>query len=181
MASDPPTSPLVFHDGPPKIPVVARPVDPEWTCQMSGDCCRAVETVTMTPPEANLLVAWAEKHWTMRELGRLRFTPMRQGFVSMSAGPCPFLSGLNICTVHPIRPFHCRRFGCLRPDVKAEPLQMAPLSPFVMFGTIGCSNLRERLVQSRVARRIYGLLERKAQRWARDHGWTEEPHHAAGE
>lgn len=128
----------------------------------------------MTTAEARLLQAWADRHWTMRQLGTLQWTPHPSDpkFVNLTAAPCPFLEGQNRCTVHDIRPYNCRRFGCLRPDPRSEPLVMAPLSPILHYGTVGCSNLRERLMQSRVARRIYALLQRKGMRWALKHGWT---------
>lgn len=166
---------MLFHRSPPMPPMLAiRPVDPEWVCQRSGDCCRAVEAVTMTVQEQTAVMDYAYKTLTIGQLNQVNFSiNPRPGFVDLHAGPCPFLSGQNVCLVHSVRPYNCRRFGCLRPDVQAEPLQMAPLSAFVKYGTIGCSNLRMRLVQSRVARRIYVLLQRKGQRWARTHGWKE--------
>lgn len=129
----------------------------------------------MTDEERVVLQSAADARLTMGELSRLQWAPdARPGFVRLLAGPCPFLRDENRCVVHDVRPYNCRRFGCLRPDVEAEPLQMAPLSTVALFGDVGCSNLRERLVRSRIARKIYGLLQRKGQRWARLHGWREE-------
>lgn len=165
---------LEFHRTRPAPTVEVRPVDPAWVCQRSGDCCRKVDVVTMTQAEAALLQQWADQHWTLKQLGTLKWDPHPDNprFVQLQAGPCPFLAGKAECTVHDIRPYNCRRFGCLRPDPASEPLKMAPLSPVLLYGTIGCSNLRERLMQSRVARRIYALLQRKGMRWALQHGWT---------
>lgn len=153
---------------------VARPVDPNWTCQQSGDCCRAISHVLMTTDEARVLYAAAERRLTIAQLNRVQFSARQPGFVAMDAGPCPMLDGEQTCQVYDVRPYTCRRFGCLRPDVQAEPLQMAPVAPGLLFGSVGCSNLRERLVQSRVARRLYHTMQRKAQRWARKHGWVEQ-------
>jgi Fe-S-cluster containining protein len=126
----------------------------------------------MSELEQRAVMQYAEKHFTIGKLNTIEFRYARQGFVELTAGPCPFLEG-NDCTIHEVRPYTCRRFGCLRPDVKAEPLVMAPISHFVKYGTIGCSNLRERLLQSRIARRTYDLLQRKGMRWALSHGWSQ--------
>lgn len=167
---------LEFHRGAPAPPPVkpeSRPVEPGWTCKRSGDCCRKVTEVAMTQQEAALLQEWADANLTIKELSAIRWQGHQNPqFVILEAGPCPFLRNGNECAVHPIRPFNCRRFGCLRPDPPSEPLQMAPLTPYVKYGEIGCSNLRDRLVHSRVARRIYELLQRKGQRWALKHGWS---------
>lgn len=158
----------------PKVTVL--PVDPDWKCQRSGDCCRLVDGVIMHEKEQEALLEYARKHLTIGRLNRLDFTPTGNGMVEMKAGPCPMLDfdgGVAVCLVHPVRPYNCRRFGCLRPDVKSERLMMTPHAPVLQFGNIGCINLRIRLQQSRVARRIYTLLQRHGQRWARTHGWQE--------
>lgn len=122
-----------------------------------------------------------EKALTIKKLVSLVWDDagLKPGFVALTAHPCPFheftgVKGESTCTIHSIRPYQCRRFACLRPDVKAEPFQMAPLSPYLKYGNIGCSNLRDRLVNSRVARRTYELIQRKAQKWALKHGWKQD-------
>ena len=150
------------------------PVVDDWKCKRSGDCCRLPPEVIMTAQERDLLQEWADSNLTMGELSKVRFSE-RDGFVVMKAGPCPFLkfsSGVAECSVHTIRPYNCRRFGCQRPDPAREPYRGAPLNPGVEFGGIGCANLRVRLIQSRVARRVYGRMQRKAQAWAYKMGWT---------
>ena len=166
---------MAFHTSPPAPRIQVRPVDPNWACLRSGDCCRSVESVVMTQQEARVVMEIAQSRLTIGQLNRVHWSPTSHvGFVSLQAAPCPFLEGQNTCLVHDVRPFNCRRFGCLRPDPTAEPLVMAPASSWLQYGRVGCSNLRERLIQSRVARRLYARLQRKGQRWARAHGWTEE-------
>ena len=163
------------------IPVVQsfkRPVVEDWACRRSGDCCRTVDYVVMTEQEKEAVVAYAEKELPIRRLVQMNWSPgPSSGFVALTAGPCPMLEyvgGLPTCSVHPVRPYNCRRFGCMRPVPKLEPLQMAPLSPVLKYGNIGCVNLRERLLQSRIARRLYAKMQRHAQRWALKHGWSAE-------
>ncbi len=84
--------------------------------------------------------------------------------VTLQGPPCPLLEG-NRCTVYPVRPYQCRRWGCFRPDPKTEPL-------IVDHGFLGAKNTRERFEQSRTVRREFKLMEHKAQRWALKHGWT---------
>ena len=127
----------------------------------------------MTSQEANLLVAFAEQHWTIKRLGTLGFSKGEGSFVRLHAAPCPFLEGQSTCSVHAIRPYNCRRFGCMRPDVKAEKLVLDRAMPITLYRDLGCANLRERLIQSRAVRRLYANMQRKAQRWARQHGWSD--------
>lgn len=163
------------------VKLVARPVDPKWHCHRTGDCCRSVDLVTMTHQEAAAVQAVADAQFTIGELQRIQWQPNQNPqFIDLVAGPCPFLRGTNVCSVHEVRPFNCRRFGCMRPNPKTEPLQMAPLSPVLQYGTIGCSNLRERLVQSKAARRRYAKLQQAGMRWAYTHGWRGDEIHTHG-
>lgn len=152
------------------------PVDANWTCRRSGDCCTMPEGVIMTTQEQAALIEVAEKVLTIKRLVSLKFTPAQEmGFVLLEAGPCPLLDrdgkGRPVCSVYHARPFNCRRFACLRPDPKTEPLRLAPLSPVLRYGNVGCSNVRERLLQSRVARRLYEVIQRHSKRWGLSHGW----------
>lgn len=108
----------------------------------------------MTQQEAAQLV-----HVAPREIS-LKFRPVDQpGFVAMAAGPCP-LYAFNQCLVYESRPFNCRRFVCLRPDVKAEAFDDGPNG-----------NLWARMKTSRIARRFYARVQRKHQGWAQKMGW----------
>lgn len=133
----------------------ARPVDPHWTCQRSGDCCTKPAEVSMTTEEAAVIV-----HAAPKEI-KLEFRKVGEGFVALKAAPCP-LFVFNGCLVYESRPYNCRRFGCMRPDVKAEPFEVSG------------ANLMDRVKTSRVARRMAQEMQRKAMRWARKHGWLEE-------
>lgn len=129
-----------------------RPVDAHWTCCRSGDCCTQIAEVVMTKEEAAVLVHQAPKEIAMH------FRPVDDRFVALKAGPCP-LYAFESCLVYSVRPYNCRRFVCLRPDVHAEP-----------FDPSG-ANLTDRVKTSRVARRMAEKVQRKAQRWANAHGW----------
>ena len=131
---------------------------------MSGDCCRAVATVLMTPEERTAIeqvigFGWAKTlHWSPDETGR---------FVRLKAHPCPFLQADNKCGVYEVRPYNCRRWGCFRACAAKEPLE--PDHSF-----LGAANTRDRWDQSRGVRRQLIQMQRKAQRWAWAHGWTED-------
>lgn len=77
-------------------------------------------------------------------------------FVRLTAKPCPLLDG-NQCSVYDVRPFNCRRYGCLRKDVTTEAWVEGPPVP-----------------QTRDDRRTLVVLQRHGQRWARSHGWPVE-------
>lgn len=90
-----------------------------------------------------------------------QWRPIDEMFVALKAGPCP-LYAFKTCLVYAVRPFNCRRFGCMRPDVVAEPFEA------------NGANMMDRTNTSRVAWRMAKLMQRKAQRWARKHGWNVE-------
>ncbi len=135
----------------PMLPT-SRPVDPHWTCQRSGDCCTKPAEVVMTKQEASVLVLHAPPEVAME------FRKVDEAFVALKAHPCPLFI-FQGCLVYSVRPYNCRRFGCMRPDVKAE-----------LFEVRG-GNLLDRVKTSRVARRLAVQMQRKAQRWADKHGW----------
>lgn len=89
----------------------------------------------------------------------LQFRDAGEGFVALKAQPCP-LFVFNSCLVYAVRPYQCRRFACMRPNVKTEPFEADG------------GNLMKRVAQSRVALRLARKIQRKAQRWALQHGWT---------
>lgn len=144
-----------------------RPVVLPWDCHRSGDCCRSVDNVVMTTQERDVLL---ERRPDLRGHFEAFGT-----FVALRAKPCPLLAqdaqGLATCTVHDIRPYNCRRFGCYRPDPTVEPYEG---EPFDLDRTrLGCANLSDRIALSRPVRRDYARRQRKAQRWAMAHGWRE--------
>ena len=133
------------------VPTV-RAIDPQWTCQRSGDCCTKPREVTMTQEERLEVLRHGPEgivtHW--RDAGH--------GFVALKAQPCPFYL-FNTCTVYEYRPYNCRRFACMRPDVEAEPFE------------VDGGNLWKRLKKSSVARKLYFKIQKDAQAWAVEHGW----------
>ena len=134
-----------------------------WSCRMTGDCCRITKALLMTTDEKALLLSAvpAEKAETL-----IWWTdPANPGFHYLKLAPCPLLAEDGKCTVHEVRPYNCRRFSCYR--VGDEPYEAGPDNL--------CNNLADRLITSRSIRRDYQLRQRKAQRWARAHGWRDEP------
>jgi Fe-S-cluster containining protein len=126
-------------------------MDRRWVCLRTGDCCRKPEAVTIAPAELDALMA-------ARPEVDVRVAERGDGFLSMQAGPCPFLEG-NDCTVYAVRPLNCRRFMCGR-DSKDEPF---PVEAVPM-----------KVLASRDLRRQYALNQRRAMaRWGHSHGWQE--------
>jgi Fe-S-cluster containining protein len=109
--------------------------------------------------------ALIEAHITPEKRATLVWKPYTDGVrVTLQGPPCPLLEG-NTCSVYPVRPYQCRRWGCFRPDPSAEPL-------IADHGFLGAQNTRERYEQSRTVRRELQLMQRRAMRWALKHGWT---------
>lgn len=142
------------------LPMLPRPrvVDPEWKCHRSGDCCTIPAEVVMTREE-RLAILRAVPPGVQSE-----WRDVDETFVAVKAKPCPFFI-FNGCVVYHVRPYNCRRFACMRPDVKVEPVTTeAELD--------ACTS--DRVKTSRPARRFMENLQRKSQRWARNHGWRVE-------
>src|SRR3990167_4397705 len=127
---------------------------------MTGDGCRTVSEIRMTHAEADAILAACPG-----DPERLKWSCREEGWLFLQAAPCPLLEG-NQCSVHAVRPYKCRQFGCYR----------APGEAFDPSGPLGCANLSDRLTQDRETRRAYPLNQRKAGRWALTMGWkgTEE-------
>ncbi len=139
-----------------------RPIDPHWTCQKSGDCCSIPDEVTMTREERQALLPKIP-------IGiPTQWRDIDEKFVALKAHPCPFYV-FKTCLVYEVRPFNCRRFGCMRPDPKAEPFEPEPVD--LRTAPTGCKNANDRLWTSREMRRLAIRMQRKAQRWALRHGW----------
>jgi Fe-S-cluster containining protein len=113
-----------------------------WQCCHRGDCCKT-GAVTMTESEAALL---------RERKPEAVFLPY-QGKVVLMGTPCPFYQ--DGCTVYDIRPYNCRRYMCGREG--DEPFDPAPIPAKVL--------------QIRGLRKQYQMNQKKAQKWARQHGW----------
>jgi Fe-S-cluster containining protein len=118
-----------------------------WACQSSGACCTHPPYVVMTYAERREL----ERLAGTRRL-RWRYHPHPR-FTALVAGPCPFLTGENKCGAYEARPFNCRRFGCLRPDVNAEAWDGHALTD--------------------EDRSTLAAMQAESQPWALAHGWKE--------
>jgi hypothetical protein len=97
--------------------------------------------------------------------------PWREGptsaFTQLVGDPaCPLLDAHGACSVYPVRPFNCRRWGCFRPTTD-EPLALAvqpdPRDP--------STTIPVRLLTSRPVARQWARLHRAAMPWALAHGW----------
>ena len=139
-----------------------------WTCQRSGHCCEAIGEVVMRNEERIAIEAYLDRT-DLPFASAVEAGQVVPGFVALKAHPCPLLAydkGLAVCTVYPVRPYNCRRWGCFRPDPRTEPLEPDA-------GFLGAACVRERFEQSREVRRALELMQRKAKRWGRNHGWTD--------
>jgi len=152
---------------------LARPVQIPWTCHQTGDCCRAVPEVVVTAEEKAVLerhafaalrpLIWEPKSEQVPITSPGTGTSTIHKFWSLKAAPCPFLAD-NLCTVHAVRPYNCRRFMCGRVDVHSESFESG--------GPLGCFNLSDRINTSLRWMNWYQSRERAAQKeWAKDHGW----------
>lgn len=137
-----------------------------WTCARTGDCCQ--RGPVLRTAERDALLA-AHPALAIPD----DFTPvpgLPGGFLRWHRDPCPALvesaGGGTRCAVYPTRPFNCRRFMCLRPNPKDEPLEIG--------GPMGCWNASTRVQVSRAARRFYAHNQRRAQRWALSYGWSDD-------
>ena len=127
----------------------------DWACHGSGDCCRQPKLVSTTYAERRELEAHAEKA-TRRLQWRYNARP---NMTNLVAGPCPFVTPENRCSVYEVRPFACRRFGCMRADTKAE-----------KFMDEDTAAIARRMPE---ALPVLQKLQADGQVWAKNHGWAE--------
>lgn len=161
-ARNPLTAPLpVVRD----LPRKRLQVDPQWRCQRSGDCCIKPAEVVMKAEELDAIRVHMLTRPELHGI-EVRLRHLEDGLVGMQAGPCPFFV-LKSCVVYEVRPFNCRRFGCMRPDPAAEPFEADSTTP------LGCRNLANRLAVSAAARKLAKWMQKRAQAWALAHGWSE--------
>ena len=141
-----------------------------WSCAMTGDCCRNLKGVTMTVEEAQRIKDAVPES----VFNKLIWAPVAKQtnghFISLQANPCPLLDTAGRCTVYVVRPYNCRRFICLRPDPSIEPYEPEPID--TERKRYGCANLSDRVNTDRAARRFFQVIQRKAQRWAIQNGWS---------
>jgi Fe-S-cluster containining protein len=138
-----------------------RPVEVPWQCRREGDCCTRPIGVTVTAQERDALMA-------ARPEVAAEFVTQADGWVFLRARPCPYFRrddvGKGLCTVYAVRPYSCRRFLCGR--VAGEAWEQNAQG--------ACLNLEDRLIRSRPFRRFYAVVQRRAQTWARSHGWRDD-------
>ena len=155
---------------------LSRPVRVPWVCHRTGDCCRENTGVAVSANERGLLehklvVATRVPVFTVHPDDQAVIDrAYAQGvpapspkFYILEKGPCPYLAGDNTCLVYDIRPYNCRRFACGRTDPTQESLESG--------GSMGCYNLSDRLETSLRFMEWYRAFQRRAQDWARLHGW----------
>jgi Fe-S-cluster containining protein len=125
----------------------------------SGDCCRHIGAVVMMPAERAELERASDRPMV--------FTDLADGKVALQPTPgtdtCPLLSESGDCTVHAVRPYNCRRWGCFRPTTD---------EPFVMAVRPDGEPYRKFTLRP-VARQL-ARMQRHAQPWALAHGWVPE-------
>jgi len=120
-----------------------------WQCQRDGACCTEPDEVVLTHVER------AEIERAAPHSVALSFLPHADArFVRLVAHPCPLYDHANRrCTVYDVRPYNCRRFGCVRDDYTAS------FDPSTR-------------VLGREQKRRLIVIQRHAQRWGRSHGWS---------
>lgn len=111
-------------------------------------------------PTFTILPAEEEERERLRASGVMVLPEVR--FYLLERGPCPFLADKS-CLIYHDRPFNCRRFMCGRVDPRQESFEEG--------GPMGCFNLQDRIETSARFEEFAAANQRRAQKWALDHGW----------
>jgi hypothetical protein len=135
----------------------------QWRCHRSGECCRHIGSVVMTPAERAELERASDRPMTFADIdgGQVALQP------TPGTDTCPLLSDDGGCTVYAVRPYNCRRWGCFRPTtdepflLSVREMPAGDLQPVRLF------------TDKRVARQM-ARMQRQAQPWALAHGWVPE-------
>ncbi len=117
----------------------------------------------MTPAERAELERASDRPMVLIDLpdGKVALQP------TPGTDTCPLLSDAGDCTVHAVRPYKCRVWGCFRPTTD-EPFAMA----------VRPDGAPMRLFISKPVARQAARMQRAAQPWALAHGWVPEEDHA---
>ncbi len=86
-----------------------------FTCKCCGHCCHGESTVSMSPDEQKRIAGYLSL-----SLGDFldKFCVRKGRRVEMRVvdGHCIFYGDDGLCTIHPVKPFHCRRWP-LHPSI----------------------------------------------------------------
>jgi len=90
-------------------------VRPVFECAQCGHCCHGVATVSLTPEEQTRVAEFLGL--TKEELFQ-KYLIYNGNRVEMKIvdGHCIFYGKDNLCKIHPVKPFHCRRWP-LHPSI----------------------------------------------------------------
>lgn len=134
-----------------------------WACVRDGKCCTEPRFVVMTHAERRLLTTSA----THLPKNALQWRAAdHPAFVKLVARPCPLYDAdAQGCTVYDVRPFNCRRFGCMRSDVATEPFPAGGVPVILERAKAkGVDHLADTL-------RGLDALHQADAAWALAHGW----------
>jgi Fe-S-cluster containining protein len=86
-----------------------------YECKQCGHCCHGIGTVAVTPEEQEKMAEYLGL--SLAELTE-RYLLVRPHRTEMKVvdGHCIFYGDDGLCKVHPVKPFHCRRWP-LHPSI----------------------------------------------------------------
>ena len=90
-----------------------------FRCQMCGHCCCGEGTVSLSEAERERIALFLEMD-VNDFLDRLCARKGSRIEMKIKDGHCIFLGQGNICAIHPVKPFHCRRWP-LHPSIINDP------------------------------------------------------------
>ncbi len=97
---------------------VEKETGPLFECKCCGHCCHGVATVSVTDEEQRNMAAFLGI-----SLNQLRkdYLVIGTGSISMKIvdGHCIFYRADGLCHIHPVKPFHCKRWP-LHPSILAD-------------------------------------------------------------
>ena len=83
--------------------------NPPLQCERCGMCCRIPTELDISRREIQTVA----KHLKTTVSGfkrKYKLKRMHSGMWLMPTAPCPFLQGMNVCSIHDIRPATCRHY-----------------------------------------------------------------------
>ncbi len=91
---------------------------PLFECKCCGHCCHGVATVSVTDAEQKRMASFLGI--SLEEL-RHNYLVIGKGSTSMKIinGHCIFYGEDGLCKVHPVKPFHCKRWP-LHPSILGD-------------------------------------------------------------
>jgi len=116
------------------LPFLKKFAEGDLMCEQCGTCCQKCTPIVLTRREIKTIARYLN---TSPSKLKRRYNITHTGpedLWQISGKPCPFLKGINKCTIYPVRMHACRNFPLKRmyfQGVTGKRVEVSPFCPIV--------------------------------------------------